>query len=340
MEVNVADDGLRRTPSSSPPGREQRPKRRPLGRLAPSPTGPLHLGHARSFLLAWWHARSQGGRVVLRLEDLDGERSSQEHIDTVLRDLEWLGLDWDGTPLLQSAGIERLMGYAIELQRKGLAYPCTCSRAEIRSASNAPHGSEGEDRYPGTCRGRFASLAQARAETGREPGLRFLVPPGERIVEDGFAGVRRYDPAQEVGDFLIARRNGSPAYQLAVVVDDMLAGVTEVLRGDDLLPSTARQLLLFEALGEKPPAYYHVPLVCDATGRRLAKREKDLSLRDLREAGVDPRAVVEWVAHCSGFVDVQRPRAIDLVTEFALERVPKTPVRVLPDDLERIRAAR
>lgn len=278
--------------------------------------------------------------MVLRLEDLDGDRASQEHVDTALRDLEWLGLDWDGAPLLQSAGIERLMTYAVELQRRGLAYPCTCSRAEIRSASSAPHGSEGEDRYPGTCRGRFASLEQARARTGREPGLRFRVAPGERIVEDGFAGTRCYDPAREVGDFLIARRNGSPAYQLAVVVDDMLAGVTEVVRGDDLLPSTARQLLLFEALGERPPAYYHVPLVCDATGRRLAKRENDLGLRDLREAGVDPRAVVEWVAQCSGFAHVQRPRAIDLVTEFALERVPKAPVRLLPTDLGRIRAAR
>lgn len=330
----------RRRVSSSPPGRGSEPAPRPLGRLAPSPTGHLHLGHARSFLLAWWHARSRGGRVVLRFEDLDGERASTEHVDTARRDLEWLGLDWDGPPLLQSAGIERLMHYAAELQRRGLAYPCICTRGDIRTAQNAPQGGDRESRYPGTCRGRFTSLQRARAESGRDPGLRFLVPPGERLVQDGFAGMRSFDPEREVGDFLITRRDGSPAYQLAVVVDDLLAGVTEVVRGDDLLPSTARQLLLFEALQERPPAYFHVPLVCDATGRRLAKRENDLGLRDLREAGVDPRAVVEWVARCSGLGDVQRPRAVDLVTEFALERVPPSPVRLTSDDLEEIRAAR
>jgi glutamyl-tRNA synthetase len=311
-----------------------------VGRLAPSPTGHLHLGHARSFLLAWWHARSRGGRILLRFEDLDVDRASPDQVETALRDLEWLGLDWDGEPFLQSAGMDRLMSFAHRLLDEGLAYPCTCSRGDIRTAQSAPHGTTGEVRYPGTCRGRFRSLAEARAATGRDPGLRFVVAPGERIVPDRFAGPFVCNPEKEVGDFLITRRDGSPAYQLAVVVDDLVAGVTEVVRGDDLLPSAARQMLLLEALGEAPPDYFHVPLVCDGTGRRLAKREADLGLAELRASGVDPRAVVAWVARHSGFETVERPRAEELTRDFAMERVPRTPVRVDAGELSALRRAR
>lgn len=313
---------------------------RPVGRLAPSPTGHLHLGHARSFLLAWWHTRSRDGRVLLRFEDLDVDRASAAQVDTARRDLEWLGLDWDGEPHLQSAGTDHLMSFAERLLREGLAYPCTCSRGDIRTAQSAPHGTGGEIRYPGTCRGRFRSLAEARAATGRDPGLRFIVSPGERLVPDRFAGPFVCNPEREVGDFLIARRDGSPAYQLAVVVDDLLAGVNEVVRGDDLLPSAARQMLLLGALGETPPDYYHVPLVCDASGRRLAKREADLGLAELRESGVDPRAVVEWVARHSGFGTIERPRADELTAEFSMGRVPRTPVRIDAGELAELRVAR
>lgn len=311
-----------------------------MGRLAPSPTGHLHLGHARSFLLAWWHARSRGGRILLRFEDLDVDRASAAHVAEAQRDLEWLGIDWDGAPLLQSTGLDRLMEHAHELHRRGLAYPCVCTRGDIRTAQSAPHGVTGETRYPGTCRGRFSSLDHARRDSGRAPGLRFPVPPGERIVPDRFVGDFRCDPEREVGDFLITRRDGSPAYQLAVVVDDLLAGVTDVVRGDDLLHSAARQSLILEALGAEPPAYHHVPLVYDASGRRLAKRENDLGLHELRRAGVDPRAVVEWAARHSGFPDVERPLASDLLAGFTLERVPREPVRLTLEDLARIRDAR
>ncbi|NLE84999.1 MAG: tRNA glutamyl-Q(34) synthetase GluQRS [Myxococcales bacterium] len=323
------------SPSGGAPG-----PRPAVGRLAPSPTGHLHLGHARSFLLAWWHARSRGAQLLLRFEDLDVERADPSHVVDAQRDLEWLGIDWDGSPTLQSEGVERLMEHARELHRRGLAYPCVCTRGDIRTAQSAPHGLLGEIRYPGTCRGRFGSLESAQRESGRQPGLRFVVPPGERIVPDAFVGPFRCDPEREVGDFLITRRDGSPAYQLAVVVDDLLGGVTEVVRGDDLLHSAARQMLLLEAFGAAPPTYFHVPLVCDADGRRLAKREKDLSLRELREAGVDGRAVVEWAARCSGFPDVERPRATDLLDVFRMEAVPRAPVRLHPEDVERIRAAR
>lgn len=312
----------------------------PVGRLAPSPTGHLHLGHARSFLLAWWHTRSRGGRVLLRFEDLDVERADPAHVDAALRDLEWLGLDWDGTPHLQSSGLDQLMSHAEQLQRQGHAYFCTCSRGDIRTAQSAPHGTTGEIRYPGTCRGRFSSLEEARRRTGRDPGLRFLVSPGAVVVPDEFAGQVTCDPDREIGDFLITRRNGSPAYQLAVVVDDLLAGVTEVVRGDDLLPSAARQMLLIAALKAAPPSYYHVPLVCDATGRRLAKREQDLSLSELREAGVDPRAIVEWVARSAGLPIAERPLARELLADFSIARVPKGPVRLTTETLERLRGAR
>lgn len=342
MATSRASDA---SPPTTPPdapssGGSSGRTQQPVGRLAPSPTGHLHLGHARSFLLAWWHARARGGRIVLRFEDLDGERARPEHVDVALRDLEWLGLDWDGEPLLQSTGTERLMAVVERLLREGRAYPCTCSRGDIRTAHSAPQAGTGEIRYPGTCRGRFASVEEARAKTGREPGVRFVVAPGERTVPDRFAGPFVCNPEQEAGDFLIARRGGSPAYQLAVVVDDLHAGVNEVVRGDDLLPSAARQMALLEALGEPAPDYYHVPLVCDAQGRRLAKREADLSLAELRAEGVDPRAIVEWVARSAGYGDVERPLAADLLADFDLNRVPREPVLLDAPSLARIRSAR
>lgn len=305
----------------------------PVGRLAPSPTGLLHLGHARSFLLAWWHARAAGGRIALRIEDLDRERVRPGMIDRTLADLEWLGLDWDGPHELQSAGLQRIDAAARELTERGLAYPCVCTRADLRAAASAPHQDDREARYPGTCRGRFASLAEARRATGRDPGLRFAVEPGAIALVDEFVGAFESDVAAEVGDFLIARRDGAPAYQLAVVVDDARQGVTEVVRGDDLLPSTARQWHLQRALGLPHPRWIHVPLVLDANGRRLAKRADDLSLFALRERGVDPRAVVAWAAQSAGMPATERVSARDALELFALERLPRGPVRVTPETL-------
>jgi glutamyl-tRNA synthetase len=296
-----------------------------VGRLAPSPTGYLHLGHARSFLLAWWSARSRGGRVALRVEDLDRERCKPGLAAVALRDLEWLGLDWDGEPLVQSRDLAPYERACAALFERGLAYPCTCTRAEI-AALSAPHAGDGEARYPGTCRGRWSSLEEARAATGRDPGLRFAVPEGEIEVEDALAGRARFDVAREVGDFLLRRRDGAYAYQLSVVVDDARQGVSEVVRGADLLPSAARQTHLQRALGLPHPRWCHVPLVVDAQGERLAKRRGDLALASLRGRGVDPRAVVAWVASSCGLGGVERATAAEFVSRFDLARVPRNPV--------------
>lgn len=304
-----------------------------IGRLAPSPTGYLHLGHARTFLLAWWSARRQGGRIVLRIEDLDEVRARPEVIATTLEDLTWLGLDWDGPVELQSEGVARIQAAAEQLLAQGLAYACVCSRGEIRAAQSAPQQGDAEPRYPGTCRGRFASLDRAEAALGRPAGVRFAVPDEEVVVVDGIAGTVRHNVQHEVGDFLIARRDKAPAYQLAVVVDDARQGVTEVVRGDDLLPSAARQHLLQRALGFPHPRWRHVPLVVDGSGARLAKRRGDLSLAELRARGVDPRSIVGWAARSAGIPAPDRATAAELTPLFEWAKVPRAPVVLGPDEL-------
>ena len=304
-----------------------------VGRLAPSPTGHLHLGHARSFLVAWWHARSRGGRIVLRVEDLDVDRVKPGMIDATRRDLEWLGLDWDGEPWLQSAGLSAIEAAAESLIARGLAYPCVCTRREIAAAQSAPHAGESVPRYPGTCRGRFATMSEAERVTGRAPALRFVVPEGRVRVHDGVSGLHEFDVSADVGDFPVLRRAGSPAYQLAVVVDDHRQGVTEVVRGDDLLDSAARQKLLQHALGLPSPRWYHVPLVVDATGRRYAKRSDDISLERLRASGLDPRVLVAWVARRSGIASASPGRPHEFSSRFSMSALPRNPVVVHPPDL-------
>lgn len=307
-----------------------------VGRLAPSPTGDLHVGHARSFLLAWWSARSQGGRVVLRVEDLDRERVRPGASDALLADLEWLGLDWDGEPLFQSRDEERLRAAARELLERGLAFPCTCTRREI--ALSAPHATDGEVRYPGTCRERWTGARERERALAAGAGVRLRVDPGAVELVDGFAGPFRCDPGAEVGDFLVQRRDGAVAYQLAVSVHDAHQGVTEVLRGRDLLPSAARQWLVQERLGLPHPRWLHVPLVVDAGGNRLAKRSGGASLRSLRERGADPRALVAWVARSAGMDAAERASARELVPAFALPRVPRGDVAFGPEDEARVLA--
>jgi glutamyl-tRNA synthetase len=293
-----------------------------VGRLAPSPTGALHLGHARSFLLAFWSVRSQGGRLILRLEDLDVDRARPEYSDLARDDLEWLGIEWDEVRV-QSRGLNRIRTAAFQLLERGLAYPCTCSRADIRALS-APHEPEG--RYPGTCRRRHASLEHAERESGKLAGLRFRASDREVAFEDGVAGRRAVNVQQGVGDFLILRRDKHPAYHLSVVVDDARDGVTEVLRGDDLLDSTAQHLLLYEALAMPAPSYFHVPLVVDERGQRLAKRAPKHTLRELRERGADPQKIVAWVKASAGLDEQADPR-----TEFRIERLPRLAVKVDPE---------
>ncbi len=312
--------------SAAPPGTI-------VGRLAPSPTGHLHLGHARSFLVAWWHARSRGGRIVLRIEDLDVDRVKPGMIDETLRDLEWLGLDWDGAPWIQSEGIEAIQAAADALLSKNVAYPCICSRAEIQATQSAPHGPDAAGRYPGTCRGKYRSLDEAERATGRKAALRFVVRGGAIPIEDGIMGAHTFDVERDVGDFPILRRAGSPSYQLAVVVDDARQGVTEIVRGADLLDSTARQLLLQQALGLSSPRWWHVPLVVDALGRRFAKRSDDIALSRLRASGLDPRILVAWVAARSGIAHAEPARPADFAPHFDMRRLPRAPLVATPTAL-------
>ncbi len=304
------------------------------GRFAPSPTGPLHLGNARTALLAWLAARAAGGRFLLRLEDLDAPRVRPGLEARLLDELRWLGLDWEegpdvGGPHGPYRQSQRGPAYAAALGRlrqAGLAYPCFCSRAEIARASQAPHGpADDGPRYPGTCRELSDAERAARARA-RAPAWRFRVPPGPVAFDDLVHGPQQVDVASQAGDFVVARADGIAAYQLAVVVDDTAMRVTDVVRGDDLLPSTARQVLLYRALGEAPPRFAHVPLVVGRDGERLAKRHGALSIAELRARGDDPRAVAGRLAHLSGLAPGgARVAPRDLVSGFSLERVPRAP---------------
>lgn len=298
------------------------------GRLAPSPTGVLHLGNARSFLLAWLDARARGARVLLRIEDLDGPRVKEGADLAAIEDLAWLGLDWDEGPIYQRPRRARYQEALARLAAAGLAYPCVCTRADVARAASAPHPGEEGPLYPGTCRGRFASAAEAHAASGVEPCWRFAVPPGERVVvEDRCAGRWVFAVDRELGDFVIGRREGEAAYQLAVVVDDAEQGVTDVVRGDDLLPSAARQLLLYRALDLPTPSFAHVPLVIGPDGRRLAKRHGDTTLRRFRAQGVSAPELVGWLAAWSGLAPPGRfLRPAELIPGFDLARVPRQPV--------------
>jgi glutamyl-tRNA synthetase len=300
----------------------------------------LHLGHARSFLLAWWSVRSRGGRILMRIEDLDAGRVRRENSDAILADLAWLGLDWDGPAHVQSRATDNMWRHAKDLVDRGMAYACVCSRKDVTTAQSAPQLGDSEARYPGTCRNRFGSLEQATADTGQAAGLRFRVPPGGVEITDALAGTEWFDVEASVGDFLIARRDRTPAYQLAVVVSDAEQGVTEVLRGDDLWPSAARQWHLQNALGLPHPRWVHVPLVVDSSGRRLAKRDGDLALGDLRAAGVDPRAIVAWAAQSAGMQVPERITPFEAVRGFSLEAIPRRPVVVDAATAIALRAAR
>jgi glutamyl-tRNA synthetase len=264
------------------------------GRFAPSPTGDLHIGNLRTAAIAWLSARSQGRPFLVRMEDLDRHQSSGQHEQAQLRDLAAIGLDWDGQVVRQSDRFDRYDRAIAELDARGLVYECFCTRREIhdeiQSAPHAPHGPPGS--YPGTCRDLSADERAARRDAGRHPAVRLRADGRTVTFEDRVCGV-----VTGVADDVVLRRSdGVPAYNLAVVVDDAAQAVTEVVRGDDLAPSTPRQLLLQELLGLPAPTYAHVPLVVDARGDRLAKRNGSvMTLADLRSNGVPASVVVQWI---------------------------------------------
>jgi len=311
-----------------------------VGRLAPSPTGGLHLGHARTFLIAWLAARTAGGRVVLRMEDLDASRVRPGAAAGAIADLRWLGLDWDEGPDVggpagpyEQAG--RISAYEAALDRlkqSDAVYPCTCSRADIERALAAPHADDEGPFYPGTCSARTA--ADAKALGDRPFAWRFRVPPAPVAWDDLIRGRVQRDPSRLGGDFVVGRSIGAPAYQMAVVHDDATMGVTQVIRGDDLVPSTPRQILLYRALGWKPPAFGHVPLAVGPDGRRLAKRDDSIKLATLRAEGIDPRLLVGWLAQACGWTDVAiRSSPRDWIGRSALGALPRAPWIVSPESL-------
>jgi glutamyl-tRNA synthetase len=300
------------------------------GRFAPSPTGRLHLGNAWAAVLGWLWARSQGGEFLLRIEDLDTARSRPELTDALLADLAWLGLGFDGDPLFQSRRLELYRAAFDRLRATDRVYPCFCTRTEIARAASAPHGPADEGpRYPGTCFALSAAEATERART-RPPAWRFRPREGPTEVHDLLHGTFVQDVAKEVGDFVVLRNDGVPSYQLAVVVDDADTGITHVLRGDDLLGSTPRQVQLCEALGLRVPVYAHVPLLLGPDGKRLAKRAGTPSLADLRERGIDPERLVGLLAGWAGLGDGRPVGLRELIPRFALERLPRSPISVDP----------
>ncbi|MET0401337.1 MAG: tRNA glutamyl-Q(34) synthetase GluQRS [Cystobacter sp.] len=296
------------------------------GRFAPSPTGRIHLGNARSALLGWLQARAAGGRFLLRIEDLDRARCRPAYLDDLYRDLEWLGLDWDEPPLVQSERGAVYQAALESLERLGRVYPCFCTRAEISRAASAPHGLGDEGpRYPGTCATLTPEARAARAST-RPPAWRFRAVPGEWCVEDGLHGRYCQDVATVVGDFVVRRNDGVASYQLAVVVDDAASGITDVLRGEDLLSSTPRQLQIQEALGVTPPRFWHVPLVHGEDGKRLAKREGAFAVAELRERGISVERVLGLLAAWSGLGDGTPTTREELIHRFRPELLPRHPV--------------
>ena len=328
------------------------------GRLAPSPTGFLHLGNAWAFWAAWLDARACSGEILLRFEDIDPARARDEYADAFIRDLGWLGLDWDYGPGADSGAkgegacsekVEPVRAGLVEFRQsrrggiyqealaflsgKGLVYPCYCTRKELRDIAGAPHVDDAGAPYPGFCRALTEEDRQRHEAAGRKSSLRLVTPERtEWMFTDAVMGDQSLTLGECGGDFALRRSDGVYAYQLAVVVDDIAMGVNSVVRGSDILVSTPRQVYLHSLFGAPPPRYAHVPLVVDEFGERLAKRHASLTLGRLREAGVLPQTVLGWLAYASGM----RPRFAPLharegLDGFSFGAMRPEPLRLPPD---------
>ena len=297
-------------------------QKKPVGRFAPTPSGRMHLGNVFAALMAWLAVRSQGGTMLLRMEDLDAQRTKAEYAQVLRDDLAWLGLDYDLETPAQSTRTEVYRHYFDILAEKGLLYPCYCTRAQLHSV-NAPHQSDGTYVYPGTCRD-LTDLQ--RSQIQRLPSWRLRVPDRWVTVNDRIQGRYEENLQSHCGDFVVCRGDGAFVYQLAVVIDDGESGVTQVVRGVDLLGSAPRQMYLQELLGFSQPEYAHVPLLVAADGRRLSKRNRDMDLGCLRQH-LKPQEVVGVLAHAAGLID--RVAAIsprELIGEFAWDKLKKDPI--------------
>ena len=300
------------------------------GRFAPSPTGRMHLGNVYAALLSWLSAKSKGGEWVLRIEDIDPTRSKQEFADRIMDDLEWLGLTWDGEVTYQSKRQDIYEHYFELLRKEGLLYPCFCSRADLL-ATQAPHESDGRVVYKGTCR----DLNPADYPQGITPAWRMRVPDETIETTDGHYGAYRVHLPTEIGDFIVRRKDGAFAYQLVVVVDDLTMGITEVVRGRDLLLSTSQQLFLAQTLRylntEKvfpEVSYAHFPLLMNEAGQRLSKRDKSLDMGVLREQH-SAGEIIGFIAHLAGITPTQHPiTPQELLPLFKWEKIPTEDIRV------------
>ncbi|MBR3494826.1 MAG: tRNA glutamyl-Q(34) synthetase GluQRS [Clostridia bacterium] len=296
------------------------------GRFAPTPSGRLHLGNLLCCLLAWCSARKQGGRFLLRIEDVDEPRCPARLADQCIEDLRFLGFDWDGPVLYQHDRKERYQEILEQLREKGLTYPCFCTRADLHT-EQAPNLGDTQYIYPGTCARLTEAEIRAKSRT-RTSAIRVRVPDLEITFSDRLQGLRRENLARDCGDFVLRRSDGYFSYQLAVVADDIDSGVTEVVRGRDILSATPRQIFLYRTLGAQPPQWIHIPLLLDPQGRRLAKRDKDLDL-DALSRRFSPEEILGLLA-CACRLQ-ERPTAttlLSLLREFDWDRIPRESIRL------------
>ena len=291
----------------------------PVGRFAPTPSGRMHMGNVFAALIAWLAVRSQGGTMLLRMEDLDRQRTKAEYAQVLLEDLAWLGLDYDLQTQPQSQRTEIYIEFFEKLKLMGLLYPCYCTRDQLHSV-NAPHRSDGTYVYPGTCRD---LSEQERSEMAKTPAWRVRVPDRSYTVRDRIQGIYTENLAADCGDFIVRRADGAFVYQLAVTVDDGLSGVTQVVRGVDLLNSSPRQMYLQALFGFPAPEYAHVPLLIAPDGRRLSKRDRDMDLGYLRSRVTAPKLLGQ-LAYAAGLLEQPEPvTPHELVDEFSFEKLRK-----------------